>query len=521
MGLLSASGGSVHQVQFVAMLADMAEGRPWRIEVGVTPIMLLLHNGEVRAFTAECPHAKAPLDEGAICNGRVVCPWHKSVFSLDDGAVLEPPALDRLARYPVRVENGAVMVGADPIATPSGLQVADARTMLVVGGGAAGAAAVSALREFGFAGRVVLAMAEAGTPYDRTALSKFVMAGGMAPDAVPAVRDAGWLDAQRIELRRSAVARLDHAARRAWFADGGSLDYDAALLATGGTPRRLDVAGAQLDCVHTLRSVADAAAIVAGLQKTGPHEAIRVVILGSSFIGLEVASALRDRDVAVTVVSPEDVPFARQFGPRIGAMFRRLHERHGVAFRTGQASRLAGDGRVQAVIVGQEVLPAELVIAGIGVQPATGFVEGVERHDDGGISVDAGMRAADGLYAAGDIAAFPWHGKPTRIEHWRVAQQHARIAARNMLGGQQRYAGVPFFWTYHYGQRFEYFGHAEHWEQVVIDGDLDAGRFVALLVQDNQVAAVVACGRERETAALIERLRAPLPLDEATRMLAS
>ena len=503
-------------MQFVAMLADMAEDRPQRIEVGVTPIVLVRHRGEVHAFGAECPHAKAPLDQGAVCNGRLVCPWHKAAFSLDDGALLEPPALDPLVRYTVRVKDGAVMVGAVPIAASSRTGPTDARTMLVVGGGAAGAAGIATLREFGFTGRIVLAAAEAAPPYDRTALSKFVMSGAMPPEAVPPVRDAAWMEANGVELRPEAVVRLDPAAKRAWFADGGGVGYDAALLATGGVARRLDVPGSQLDGVHVLRSVADAAAIVAGL-----HEGVRVVILGSSFIGLEVASALRERHATVTVVSPEDVPFARQFGPRVGAAFRRLHERHGVTFRVGQASRLAGENRVRAVIVGQDVLPADLVVVGIGVQPATGLVDGVSKRDDGGIVVDAGMRSMDGLYAAGDIAAFPWQGKPTRIEHWRVAQQHARIAARNMLGGDERYQGVPFFWTYHYGQRFEYLGHAEQWEQVVVDGDLDAGRFVALLVQDGAVAAAVACGREQETAALIERLRERLPLAEAQSTLSA
>ncbi len=506
-------------MQFVAMLADMAEDRPWRIEVGIARIALVRHRGQVHAFAAECPHAKAPLDQGAVCDGRLVCPWHKATFRLDDGAVLEPPALDPLVRYPVRVDGGAVMVGADPIVpetpTPQASPSApDARTMLVVGGGAAGAAAVAALREFGFAGRVVLAAAEPALPYDRTALSKFVMAGGMAPDAVPAVHDREWFDSHHVEFRRDAVARLEPSAKRAWFADGSSIEYDAALLAPGGAPRRVDVPGAHLAGVHVLRSVADAAAIVAELR-----QALRVVILGSSFIGLEVASALRERRAAVTVVSPEDVSFARQFGPQVGAMFRRLHERHGVTFRIGQASRLAGEQRVRAVIVGQEVLPADLVIVGIGVQPATGFAAGVDKRDDGGLVVDAGMRAAEALYAAGDVAAFPFQGKPTRIEHWRVAQQHARVAARNMLGGDAQYDGVPFFWTYHYGKRFEYLGHAEAWDQVVIDGDLDAGRFVALLVQGGDVAAAVACGREQETAALIERMRRKLPLVEAQSML--
>ena len=502
------------KLQFVAMLADLVEGQPRRVEIGVTKIMVLRLGDAIRAFTAECPHAKAPLDQGAVCGNRLVCPWHKAIFSLDDGAVLEPPALDRLTRYPVQVEQGAVMVGANPIAEEPVDAMPDPGVMLVVGGGAAGAAAVSALREFGFGGRVVLAAAEPGAPYDRTALSKFVMAGAMKPDAVPAVRDPAWLDQHRIECRHSAVTRLDAAARRAWFEDGTTIDYAAALVATGGAARRLDIPGAQLAGVHILRSATDAAAIVAEVRK-----GVRVVILGSSFIGLEVASALREQDAEVTVVSPEDLPFGRQFGTRIGAMFRRMHEAHGVTFHTGQASRLAGAGRVQAVIVGQQALPADLVIVGIGVQPATSFVEGVDKRDDGGIVVDNGMRAAEGLYAAGDIAAFPWHGEPTRIEHWRVAQQHARIAARNMLGGDEHYAGVPFFWTYHYGKRFEYFGHADHWDRTVIDGDLDSGRFVAMLVQADTVAAVVACGREQETAALIDRMREPLSQDEATRML--
>jgi len=507
------------KLQFVAMLADLVEGQPRRVEIGVTKIMVLRLGDAIRAFTAECPHAKAPLDQGAVCGNRLVCPWHKAVFSLDDGAVLEPPALDRLTRYPVQVEQGAVMVGANPIAEEA-VEAMPADTMpgpgvmLVVGGGAAGAAAVSALREFGFGGRVVLAAGEPGAPYDRTALSKFVMAGVMPPDGVPAVRDPAWLDEHRIECRHGVVTRLDAAARQAWFEDGTMVDYTAALVATGGAPRRLDITGAQLAGVHILRSAADAAAIVAEVR-----EGVRVVILGSSFIGLEVASALRERNAEVTVVSPEDLPFGRQFRRRIGAMFRRMHEAHGVAFHTGQASRLAGTGRVQAVIVGQRALPADLVIVGIGVQPATSFVEGVDKGHDGGIVVDAGMRAAEGLYAAGDIAAFPWHGAPTRIEHWRVAQQHARIAARNMLGGHEGYAGVPFFWTYHYGRRFEYFGHAEHWDCTMVDGDLDSGRFVAMLVRADTVAAVVACGREQETGALIERMREPLMQDEAMGML--
>jgi NADPH-dependent 2,4-dienoyl-CoA reductase/sulfur reductase-like enzyme len=165
-------------------------------------------------------------------------------------------------------------------------------------------------------------------------------------------------------------------------------------------------------------------------------------------------------------------------------------------------------------------------VVGVGVHPATEFVEGVEREEDDGLPVDAAMRVADAVYAAGDIAAFPLPrgGPRVRVEHWRVAQQQARVAARNMLGGdvatkEAVYDGVPFFWTYHFGKRFEYLGHAETWDETVIEGDLDRQTFVALLVRRGLVAAAVACGRERATAILAERLRTPLPADAALRIV--
>jgi len=226
------------------------------------------------------------------------------------------------------------------------------------------------------------------------------------------------------------------------------------------------------------------------------------------------------------VVSPEPVPFGKQFGPRLGSMFKELHEANGVAFRMGaQASRLDGDGHVEAVVLEDGTrLAADLVVAGVGVRPATSFVHGLALAEDGGVPVDAGMRAAaDGLYAAGDIALFPLFegAEPTRIEHWRVAQQHARIAARNMLGGSERYAGVPYFWTYHYGKRFDYLGHPTEWDDVVVDGDTGEHVFVALLVKERLVAGALGCQRERETAILSERMRAPLPVGEALRLVRS
>jgi NADPH-dependent 2,4-dienoyl-CoA reductase/sulfur reductase-like enzyme len=229
--------------------------------------------------------------------------------------------------------------------------------------------------------------------------------------------------------------------------------------------------------------------------------------------------------VQVSVVSPEAVPFVRQLGARIGKSLRGLHEAHGVEFDAGtRANKLEGDTHVEAVVLEDgRRLAADLVVVGVGVRPATDFIEGVEREKDGGLPVDASMRVAPGVYAAGDIAAFPLpaDGTRTRIEHWRVAQQQARVAAENMLGGSATYEGAPFFWTYHYGQNFEYLGHAETWDEEVVLGEIERQNFVALRLRNKQVAAVVACGRQRTTAALVERMREPLPVAEAVRIIES
>jgi NADPH-dependent 2,4-dienoyl-CoA reductase/sulfur reductase-like enzyme len=358
---------------------------------------------------------------------------------------------------------------------------------------------------------------EPGLPFDRTCLSKFVVAGQMPLGEVPPLRPNEFYQTHAVERIEAEVSRLDVTRREANLADGRRLTYDSVLIATGGVPTPLQITGAKLPGVHMLRSREDAAAILADVR-----QGARAVILGSSFIGLEVASSLREQKAKVSVVSPDAAPFVRQFGTRIGQSFRVLHEAHGVEFHSRtRAVRLEGKTRVEAVVLEDgSRLAADLVVVGVGVHPATDFIEGVEREKDGGVRVDASLRVAPDVYAAGDIAAFPLRdGARTRIEHWRVAQQQARVAAENMLGGNAVYDGVPFFWTYHYGQNFEYLGHAETWDEEVVEGEIELQNFVALLLQRKHVAAVVACGRQRTTAALAERMREPLPVEEAVRII--
>jgi NADPH-dependent 2,4-dienoyl-CoA reductase/sulfur reductase-like enzyme/nitrite reductase/ring-hydroxylating ferredoxin subunit len=514
----------------VCRFSELADGSITKVSPGDEDMVLVRDGGSVHAFAATCPHAGAPLEQGVVCHHRLICPWHKAIFALDDGAIVDPPALEPLRRYPVHIEGDDVIVSLRAIEPEPRVGPIDGRRVLILGSGAAGTAAAFALRDAGFSGTITMIGDEAMEPYDRTVLSKFVL-HDMKPSDVPWLRRDGDWKAQRIDRLEGTIVHLDAESRRVRLSDGTLLDYDAAVLATGATANVPNIPGVNLSGVHPLRNRVDAAFIAAAAAPGG-----RVVIVGGSFIGLEAASALRQRGMQVTIVMPERIPFQRQFGPEIGTMFRDLHEANGIVFRSGcQVERFDGPDKVAAVTLSTgERLPADLVVLGVGVRPATTFVDGVRKADDGGIVVDATMRAADGLYVAGDSACFPFGGDHLRIEHWRVAQQHGRIAAQNIAaqniaaqniaaqnisGLVRQYTGVPFFWTYHFGKRFGYLGHAEHWDELHIDGDLRQHKFVALQLRDDTVSGVIACQRERTTALLIERMREPLPLSEAFDLL--
>ncbi|HEX3378174.1 MAG TPA: FAD-dependent oxidoreductase [Paraburkholderia sp.] len=517
----------------VARLSELPADRAVRVTVDDTPILLVRDGDTVHAYSADCPHAGGPLDEGALCHGRIICPWHKGTFDVATGNVLEPPALLPLDRYPVTLDGDDVQVSADKIArpepavhTPPDDATVQTKHYVVIGAGAAGAAACVTLRECGFEGRITLIGDEAHAPYDRTSLSKFVPSFEMTPADVPPLLPPDWLHTHGIERIVAKVARLDVPARAIYFETGVSgseqsiepLRYDTALLATGSAPQVPDIPGCELGGVHVLRHLDDAAALVDALGDDASQT--RVAILGGSFIGLEVASALRKHDVPVTVISRDKVPFLKQFGERAGQMFRALHESNGVTFHLdAKVASLEGEeGNVHSVMLDSgEAIAADVVLLGTGVAPATGFVEGLPLQKDGGVVVNAGMHAACGLYAAGDIAVFSLHEneEPVRIEHWRVAQQHARIAAQNMCGARNRYDDVPYFWTYHYGKNFEYLGHAGEWDEIVIDGDLDHPPFIALYVRDGNVDAVLACERDALTARLSDAMRGGLSRADA------
>jgi NADPH-dependent 2,4-dienoyl-CoA reductase/sulfur reductase-like enzyme/nitrite reductase/ring-hydroxylating ferredoxin subunit len=464
--------------------------------------VLVVRSGErILAFDGYCPHAGAPLAEGVRCGDHVICPWHKASFDLRSGALVEPPAVDPLPRYPARVEDGRVLVSLQPIQTPDIPASADERCFVILGAGAAGQAAAQRLREEGFGGRLIMVSHEAELPYDRTVLSKYNLSGEAGAEKTP-LQDAGFYERRRIERRRAEIAEVDAATATVRFADGSSLTYDAALLATGGTPKAPQIPGADLGGVFLLRTAADSDAIVAAAERSQ-----RVVVVGGGFIGMEAAASLRERGLAVTVVMPESTPFERPLGSMIGAVVARLHEQKGVVLRTGETVvAFEGDGAVGAVrLQSGERLPTDLVIIGGGIRPATKMLRGVTLREDGGVLVDRHLRAADKLFAAGDLTAFPLYGDgaPVRVEHWRVAQQHGRLAALAMLGREASFDSVPYFWTIHFLKRLDYVGHATDWDEIIVDGDLQKPKFIALYVKAGRVDAVIGWDRDQDIARVI------------------
>lgn len=478
-----------------------------------TDILLARVNGSYHAVGATCPHYGAPLAEGALCGARITCPWHHACFDITTGRMEEPPALDALPRYEVRVEGGDVIVSvpdesADrrpPVMTKRDA-AADERVFVILGGGAAGYAAAQTLREDGFRGRVLLITREDRAPYDRPNLSKDYLQGHAEPEWMPLRADEFYAEHEIEILRGREVTNVDASEQTITFKEGDTLRYDALLVATGGTARRLSIPGSDLKNVLTLRSFADADAIIEAAQ-----QASHAVVIGASFIGMETASSLRERKLPVTVVAPGAAPFEKTLGAEIGRMFQRAHENQGVSFRLGaRAARFEGDGAVKAVVLDSgERIEADLVVVGVGVRPATDFLRGVRLHEDGGVLVDEYMRAADRLYAAGDIAYFPSSltGERQRIEHWRTAQQQGRVAAHNMAGKTTGYDGVPFFWTRQFDLGLSYVGHAASWDELIFQGDVSAQDFLAFYVKDGRALAVAGMNRDREMAAVEELMR--------------
>jgi NADPH-dependent 2,4-dienoyl-CoA reductase/sulfur reductase-like enzyme/nitrite reductase/ring-hydroxylating ferredoxin subunit len=455
---------------------DLADGGMLAGHVGEKAVLLARRGSEFFAIGATCSHYSGPLAQGIVVDDTVRCPWHHACFSLRTGEALRAPALSPVACWSTELRDGKVFVRArkeEPAPTAARVSVPGARSprrIVIIGGGAAGFAAAERLRREQFQGDIVMLSSEDAPPVDRPNLSKDYLAGNAPEDWIPLRPDSFYPD-HGIELRLGArVTGIDLAAREVHLADAGKVPFDRLLLATGAEPVRLPLPGMDLPHVFTLRSLADSRAIIARASSTR-----RAVVLGASFIGLEVAASLRSRGIEVHVVAPEKRPMERILGREMGEFVRALHEEHGVIFHLEDTAAAIDERRVQLKSGAQ--IDADLVVAGVGVRPRISLAEGAGLAIDRGVVVDATLEtSAPGIFAAGDIARWPDRhtGESIRVEHWVVAERQGQVAARNMLGRREEFDAVPFFWSQHYDVPINYVGHAESWDELAIEGDIAA-----------------------------------------------
>ncbi|MGH6779644.1 MAG: FAD-dependent oxidoreductase, partial [Bradyrhizobium sp.] len=456
--------------------------------VGSEDVLLVRAGSEIFAIDAYCSHYHGPLAEGVVAGETVRCPWHHACFDLRTGEAARAPALTPLAVWKVEREGDRIFVREkreQPKPRLKGIVDAPGR-IVIVGGGAAGFAAAEMLRRHEYRGSIIMLSDDAAPPVDRPNLSKDHLAGTAPEDWLP-LRPNDYYAAAGIELRLGTPATsIDPGKRHVVLAGGDILKYDRLLLATGAEPVRLPVPGADQPHVHLLRSLADSRAIIRSAEG-----ARRAVVIGASFIGLEVAASLRTRNIEVHVVAPEARPMERVLGPEMGDFIRHLHEDHGVVFHLGETVT-AIEGK-RAMLKNSGVLEADLVVVGIGVRPRLKLAEACGLALDRGIAVNASLEtSAPGIFAAGDIARWPdpHSGENIRVEHWVVAERQGQTAARNMLGQREAFDQVPFFWSQHYDVPINYVGHAAAWDEVSIDGDIAKRDCVVRYRKNGRVLAV-------------------------------
>lgn len=492
-------------------ISRLPDGAMVQGKVGEEDVILARRGEEFVAIGANCTHYGGPLAKGLISGDEVRCPLHHACFSLRTGEAVRAPAFDPIPCW--RVERVADSVFVREKLTSSRTTVeritgsqALPTSIVIIGGGAAGLVAAVTLRREGYEGPVTILSADDSAPYDRPNLSKEYLTGEAAEEWMP-LRSPDYYTDKRIDLVLQArVSSVDRAGKQVQLENGKVYSFGALLIATGADPVKITVPGASESQVLYLRTFADAKLLVAKAAS-----AKRVMVVGASFIGLEVAASLRERGITVHVVAPEKQPLERVLGSEVGSFIRQLHESHGIVFHLGET--VAHFDQSKATLSGGTVVEADFLVLGVGVRPSVTLAERAGLKIDRGIVVNEFLETgAPGIFAAGDVARWPDPntGELVRIEHWAFAERQGQVAARNMLGRRERFQAVPFFWTRQFGVSIKYVGHAEKWDSVEIDGTFEEKDCIISYKQNGRRLAVATIGRD------LENLRAEVEMEAGT-----
>ncbi|CAC5382000.1 AIFM3 [Mytilus coruscus] len=491
---------------------DLKDGEMREVDVGEGKALLVKENGQFYAIGNKCTHYGAPLAKGALSNGRVRCPWHGACFNVKTGDIEDFPGLDSLPKFDVTVADGKVKVKGDKaLLTSSKVQKSmckqsadNQKSVLIIGGGPASVICAETLRKEGFTGKITIATQERHLPYDRIKLSK---AMDSSADAI-ALRNADFYKTNGIDILNNKKAMsVDSQAKIVKFEDESSLNYTSLVIATGGKPRQLPINGADFENVCLLRTPDDANKIA----ETAKGK--KVVIIGSSFIGMEVAAYMTSVAKSVSVLVRGKAPFENILGIKIGNMITKLHEDQGVKFYFERGIKeFTGNGNraTEAVLSDDTKLPCDLAILGVGVVPATDFLKDsdITMTNRGFIPVDKNMKTnVDGIYAAGDIVEFPLFtagDQQVNVQHWQMAHAHGKAAALGILEKNEDVKSVPFFWTMMYKKSIRYTGYGFGYDDIVVHGDLDAPNFTAFYTKGDDVVAVATLGTDPVAAQVAE-----------------
>lgn len=484
-------------------VADLVDGKLVG-HVGDQDVLLVKTGSQVFALDAYCTHYHGPLAEGLVVGETIRCPQHHACFDLRSGEALRAPATAPLARWQVEQKDGRIFV-REKQAGERPVQVANSgapEKIVIVGGGAAGYAAAEMLRRHGFVGSIVMLSSDADPPIDRPNLSKDYLAGEAPEEWMPLQPDNFYTDS-KIDLRLNTQAvSIDTSSKHVVTANGFAVPFDRLLLATGAEPVHLNIPGAQQANLFTLRSLADCRAIIQAAAG-----ARRAVVIGASFIGLEVAASLRARNIEVHVVALENRLMERILGPEMGDFIQALHAQHGVIFHLENTVTAIVGSRV--TLKTGETLEADFVVAGVGVRPRLTLAEQAGLTLDRGVVVNEYLQTSNpDIYAAGDIARWPDpHTKQNiRVEHWVVAERQGQSAAYNMLGGRRKFDAVPFFWSNHYDVAIRYIGHAEQWDEIAVEGDIKAKDCLLRYRSKGRTLAVASIARDLENLEIEARM---------------